>query len=547
MLAKLTIRARFLAIVAVLACGFGAFAAVTTVTIGHLRVGGPIFDRIELANSLVADVLPPPEYVIESHLVAHKLSQASPEQGRALIERFHALHREYLERHEYWQHADLPAELKAEIITASYEPARAYYEVADQTLIPAVRAGQRAQALEALARMDALYEEHRRHIDKVVELAGAFAKQQEQQAHASLRSGYWQLGAMLLASLLAGLAPTIVVMRSLLRQLGGEPEYAAAVTHRIAAGDLSQAVQLRPEDRDSVLAHLASMQTALRTAVSSIVNSAQHLEQDAANLSQAAEHLEAASRVQVDSTGSAASSVEEMTASIDNVRAGTLAAETLAQASGERSEEARRVVESSSEQMTAVSGTVNEAARSVFDLSSSASSIVQIVHVIKDIADQTNLLALNAAIEAARAGEQGRGFAVVADEVRKLAERTAASTQEIVPIVDRIVVGTRSASASMETGTAQINAAAERVRDAGRSMALIGASVEQVTGAIGQITIALREQVQACSAVATDAKRIAQLTSESRQNVTDVAEAARQLRELASLLRGSVRHFKIAG
>ncbi len=141
-----------------------------------------------------------------------------------------------------------------------------------------------------------------------------------------------------------------------------------------------------------------------------------------------------------------------------------------------------------------IAGSVDQASTSIRELGTQSERISSVVAVIREVADQTNLLALNAAIEAARAGEQGRGFAVVADEVRKLAERTAMSTREISEMVESVRSGARAAVERMELAVVRVSAGVERAEGASTSIREIGAASRNAVGMVSEITDAIREQ-----------------------------------------------------
>ena len=252
-----------------------------------------------------------------------------------------------------------------------------------------------------------------------------------------------------------------------------------------------------------------------------------------------------AADVQAESATTAAASMEEMSASIDQVGNHARDADSLSQESGQRSEEGGRVIHEAAESMRAIAGLVQESSSVIQQLEAASREISTVVTVIKEIADQTNLLALNAAIEAARAGEQGRGFAVVADEVRKLAERTGSSTQEITTMVDKIQADARRAVASMDAGVERVSNGVELAHQAGDSITSIRASANQVARAVDDISIALREQGSAAQLIAANIERIAQMSEENSTAASSTAQSAKRLQDMATQLQSTVTQFKV--
>ena len=315
---------------------------------------------------------------------------------------------------------------------------------------------------------------------------------------------------------------------------------------RIAAGDLSVHVQSHSNDEvGRLLKATGDMAEHLRTAIAEIRGAADKLEASSEGLAQSSGQVVAGSLSQSQAAEAMAAGVEEMSGSIRQVTDHSVLAGEISFAAGRTSSEGATVIEHAAREMTHIADSVKKASLTVQDLGLKSEAISTIVNTIKEIADQTNLLALNAAIEAARAGEQGRGFAVVADEVRKLAERTTHSTLEISAMIGSIQSGTREAVNCMELGVGQVEEGVNLANQAGRSIACIKAEANQVSSAVEGIVNALREQNAVSAHITDNASHIVAQAESNHALARNTAAAAAQLQSLARSLKESVARFKM--
>ena len=312
----------------------------------------------------------------------------------------------------------------------------------------------------------------------------------------------------------------------------------------IAMGRLTITIPAHGKDEvGRLLEATGAMASKMRSALSDIHEAAEKLSGNAEHLVKTASDAAAQSNQQSDSAATMASGIEEMHVSIAHVSEGAKQAHQISLDTDQISSNGAVVIEQATTSMTRIANTVRAASEDVSRLGRESQAISNIVNVIREIADQTNLLALNAAIEAARAGEQGRGFAVVADEVRKLAERTASSTQEISPLIQRILDGTTQAVASMEEGVHQVEEGVAYAEQAGKSIANIRQSASHATQATTNISEALTEQVAAITAISQNVEKIASMADQNSQVAQESAQCATELQHLAGVLREDVSHF----
>ncbi|MCA9472458.1 MAG: methyl-accepting chemotaxis protein [Nitrospira sp.] len=349
-----------------------------------------------------------------------------------------------------------------------------------------------------------------------------------------------QTGGLLVSVILACVGLVYVLMQKfVLTPLQGLTQISRDIAQ--GQGDLTKRVPVHSHDEIGELARYFNLfiekmhksMTKVAGAIDRIASSA------------TAEQLSYSANGQNSRMVQSASAVEEMTMTAGEVARNSTEAARIAQETSETARTGHEVMAQTVSGMQQVSDAVGQSANIIMTLGKSSDQIGEIVRVIEDIADQTNLLALNAAIEAARAGEQGRGFAVVADEVRKLAERTTKATKEIGDMIRQIQQDTKSAVASMEDGTQRVMGGVELANKTGEALEKIQSMVNQTTSMIQQIADAAEEQSSATRQIASDLEAVAKSTKEASGGVSESAKASHDLSMLATELQSLIGTFRV--
>jgi len=311
-------------------------------------------------------------------------------------------------------------------------------------------------------------------------------------------------------------------------------------------GDLTQRIDLKSKHEIGTLADgFNGFLDNMSGIVSEIRGTSQSVASASGQIAASAEEMASGLQEQETQTQQVAAAVEELSQSVTEVAAKSADATSASEQSQHQAEEGGAVVHQAMEEMEGIAIEVNASAKTINALGEQSEKIGEIIAVINDIADQTNLLALNAAIEAARAGEHGRGFAVVADEVRKLAERTTQATEEVSQSIQGIQSVTTSAVTQIEAGSARVGQGVELANQAGKSLESIVAGSKDMQGMVQDIAAAANQQASASDEIARAIEGISAVTRQSSEGAGQASQAAGDLAHQAEQLMSLVGRFKI--
>ena len=565
---KLQIRSAVMIASIVLAVGFAIVVATNTLALAQLRVGGPVYTELKLDFDLLADILPPPEYIIEPYLEA-TLALENPSQAEMHKARLIALQKDYDSRKSYWAQQSLGTEARANLTTAQ-EAAGRFWNELNTSFLPALTRNDRAAAQRAYQTLTALYGEHRQAINALVTHENAaFAIRQTKADNANqwYSAAVWVVSGLIL--LLLG-ACVLALRAKVIRPLLALTE----TTHRLAAGDLNaevplldqanelgdlahsvavfKASALREQQNAQTVSHvvdlighgLAALSAGdlthtigdemtgdfvklrddfnattqrLQDAMKSVQASAHQISDGASEIATAADDLSRRTEQQAASLEQAAAALEEITATIKGTATNARQASHSVAEADKVAQDGGRVVESAIAAMDAIE--------------QSSGRITDIIGVIDEIAFQTNLLALNAGVEAARAGEAGRGFAVVAIEVRALAQRSSEAAKQI--------------KSHIKTSTGHVGDGVKLVGESGEALKRIVAQVQEINTLVGAISQATEQQATGIEEVNAAVSQMDQVTQQNAAMVEQSTAASRNLADETKALSETVRFFKV--
>lgn len=516
-----------------IAGGFAAILVTNSLALNELKVGGPLYRQVVLGKDLIADILPPPEYVIEAYLEA-TLAVRNPGELAAHRDRLAQLRKDYDLRHEYWLTADYDTGLRQKLVETSHAEVVKFFAAIDQ-LLPAIEKNDQGAIETAYAAVSSAYQAHRKVVDEIV--AGANDANAKTEALAAAKDSsflviVWSVAIIVLALVAAGIAAIALgVIRPIIRMTGtmtnlaqGQNEIEIpSLGRRDEIGAMARAVEIfrnnareneqlrhrQEEDRqraDEQLKHemaqlTETLENEVKETVGDITVQSNKLSENALKLSQTASHLR--------------EMAQEVSGLVDATNRNV---ETVASATAEL-EASSRSISSQISHSTKLAGQARDGAEvannEVAGLAKTASHIGNVVTMIQEIAARTRMLALNATIEAARAGDMGKGFAVVADEVKSLARQT-------------------------EEGIAQVNAQAEEItQSTAKAVGIVDAvagGIRDIDAVTVEVARASEEQRAATAEIMESANQAAASTRSVAGNVARMLEGV----ELTGVTAGQV-------
>ncbi|MBF0611907.1 MAG: methyl-accepting chemotaxis protein, partial [Magnetococcales bacterium] len=582
---NLLVRQRLFGLLISVILGFLLFGWVSWSALEELKVNGSLYLRIVQGKDLIADILPPPEYVLESYLVVLQISYAEDMATlNNLGERLTTLKKEYDDRHAFWLQESLEPRLQEIFLKQAHEPAQQFMDLALGNYLTAFKAKDKQTGLALLKQLAQIYDRHRAAIDQVVAYTNDRNARYEENAREVITRTRWTLLAIFFFSL-GGVALLLwITTRWLLRTLGGEPSHILASIERLSSGQLiidltgvgiaghiqQLATTLSGIIRQvSLQAHttLAALQEqgkcnqdmersahqtdeqakmaqqailSLDRSVDSLQGNIQGVAEDAQSVAAAAEELSANVSTIAASSNRASHNVEQVATSttamtdsvaqvLQNVAYVNGSISTMSVAAEEMSgtlAEVRSRCQTTTMQAKTADHHSRQAGETIRALALTAQEIGEVVSSIQDIASQTNMLALNAAIEAAGAGESGKGFAVVANEVKELARQTADATQQITQRVEAIQKQVESAQAATNQASTVVGNVTELNQEILMAVEEQTRSTTEITHTIGQVSGSMAEVLFQAEGIKQSVISMAQAAQEAAQETREAAQAA---------------------
>ncbi|WP_028454966.1 methyl-accepting chemotaxis protein [Chitinilyticum litopenaei] len=354
----------------------------------------------------------------------------------------------------------------------------------------------------------------------------------------------WQVLICLAVAAIVG-ALLVGSVRRILKDLGGEPADVRQLVQFVADGNLQGSDSGKAADPNSIYGSVLRMRESLRTVLTQLSNAVQTLHNTSNDIVNSAQSSNQLIEAQSDAANRIARTAEHFA---EQTQVGADQAQTARSQSESAtgiSAQGQTVITAAVKRLTETEQAVGETQNGIDELAQRVTSISAVIAVIRDVADQTNLLALNAAIEAARAGEQGRGFAVVADEVRKLAERTSTATQEIGQTINAVQNSSQNAKSRMDEMVTQLKEAIRQAKEGGEAVKAIRHETEATAHVVGEIGQALMAQVDAAHTIRNDVDEVARSSSGTLAAAQGTVNAARSIKGVSEQLEGLVKRFRI--
>jgi methyl-accepting chemotaxis protein WspA len=541
---NLKINAKLTLVAALFVCGFIIFGGYSLFSMYEIKVNGPIYRQIILQKDLLADILPPPEYVIESYLTTAQLYlETDNAKISRLIKKGDELRKNFEDRHAYWKNALPEGTGKDLLVKDAYDTAEEFFNARDKEFIPAIlqRDTKRSEHLFHEV-MEPIYEKHRLIIDKIVESANVESKNIETQANKTVNKS----NALLLA--VAGVIVLIVfiITRYITKIITDPLSRLVSAIDVMRTGDFTQ--RLNQERRDE----FGTMAAGFNLMADALAGLIGQVQQSGVQVNSSATEMAAALKEQQATSNEVASTTVEIGATAKEISA---TAKELGRTVGEVSgvaESTAQLAVGGQTGLTRLEATMRQIMEATTNISAKlailnekTANINSVVTTINKVADQTNLLSLNAAIEAEKAGEYGQGFGVVATEIRRLADQTAVATYDIEQMVKEMQSAVAAGVMGMDKFNEEVRRGGEETRQVTAQLAEIIQQVQTLTPRFESVNEGMQAQSTAAGQISDALVQLGETAQQSAQAVRQNTEAVEQLATASHGLREAVSLFKV--
>ncbi len=527
--------------------GFAGFGLVVMRTLDRVKVTGVVYDSVILNKDLIADILPPPGYIIEAYLLARlQLDETDADRSRLLQASGERLRNEFYESSERWQKDLAPGELKNLISGQALDNATEFFRLRDQDFQPALARQDVAAARITLAAMHRAYELHRVAIDRAVTLARAQYEVAEKMAVEEVASSQKKLGLIGFA-LLCVVAFVALAAYQMTRKLTRRVSMASTIAERIAAGNLTTEIPVLTDSDEiaELLRAIGKMNNGLKALVTRAKQSTIELMSTATEYAATSRQQEATVQSFGASTNEIAAAVKQISATSVELLATMDKVNTVAIQTNDLAEQGQTGLKSLDSTMDKLAQAAGNMAARLAVIREEAAEITSVVTTIAKVADQTNLLSINAAIEAEKAGEQGLGFLVLAREIRRLADQTAVASLDIEQMVKQM-------QSAVSAGVMEIDHFAEEVKSGVSGVTQVGGQFGQIIGQVkvlserfDVVNLGMRAQSQGARQIG---ESMGQLTDGARQTSISLREfngATESLRDAVASLKQEIAQFNV--
>lgn len=542
------IRTRFVILGVVFLVGYAILIASSATLLGRVMINGELYGEVTNRKDLVADVLPPPKYIVDPYLVSYQIATTTDAGERVnRINHVRRLIDEYKLRQTFWENQDLPRELRESLLEQSHQPAAEFFRVLEQEFFQAARSPETSERspLEILeTRLTPLFLEHRQAIQRTVQLAKAEIKQKEATAaEAVARGKRWM-------TIIAGVYIALMVLlsffviRSILVSLAKINERTRALAE--ADADLSARIPIDSKDEVGELAHWFN---AFIQKIAGLVTAAKR---SSIQLTTTATEMAATSHEQEETVRGFGASTNRIAAAVREISATSSELMTSMDEISRLSQSSASIAASGRSDLSTMESTMQTLADSSASISAKlsvinekANDITSVVTTITKVADQTNLLSVNAAIEAEKSGEYGRGFLVVAREIRRLADQTSGATLHIESTVHEMQSAVSSGVMEMDKFTEQVRRSVEEVQRISQKLAQIIAEVEQTTDRFGGVSTGMASQTEGASQISEAMTSLVDGVQQTGTSLQEFTSAAEDMKKAVESLKAELTRFKL--